>query len=298
MARRLVVLGFVLMLQFHPAPALIHREIGGNVSGTGGGGGNPLPPGPILVDPGFTEEEPYRNPDLGPLGVVLSNGEFQIAVTDLEIPGRGLPFQLTRTYRSKQSDVRGPLGFGWHLSYDETLVIGTYRDPGLKSHPAIQWTLGNGWRQLWVDGDGTGYRPQGGLYGKLRPLATGLGYQVRTPDGTVRTFGRSFVRPPGSTLVWVLTRIEDRNGNALTFQIRPAASPGAGVLESVTDTLGRAVTFAYDGSDRLTAVTDFTGRRVEYSYDAFDRRKFVHGPIHFDGGDRRALQRGEQHPPQ
>src|SRR5262245_17493924 len=47
-------------------------------------------------------QEPYRNSDLGPLGVVLSTGEFQMTVTDFEIPGRGFPFRLARTYRSKQ----------------------------------------------------------------------------------------------------------------------------------------------------------------------------------------------------
>jgi hypothetical protein len=46
--------------------------------------------------------EPFRSPDMGPLEVVLSTGEFQITVTDLEIPGRGFPLKIMRTYRSRR----------------------------------------------------------------------------------------------------------------------------------------------------------------------------------------------------
>src|SRR5215831_17889911 len=59
------------------------------------------------------DQEPYRNSDMGPLGVVLSTGEFQITVTDMEIPGRGFPFLLTRTYRSRRDGERSLLGYNW-----------------------------------------------------------------------------------------------------------------------------------------------------------------------------------------
>src|SRR4030095_909715 len=52
------------------------------------------------------DQEPYRNSDMGPLGVVLSTGEFQITVTDFEMPGRGFPFRLSRTYRSRKDGER------------------------------------------------------------------------------------------------------------------------------------------------------------------------------------------------
>src|SRR5438093_13634750 len=59
-----------------------------------GGGGSPVF--------SLAEQEPYRNSDMGPLGVVISTGEFQMTVTDSVIPGRGFPFKLTRTYHSKR----------------------------------------------------------------------------------------------------------------------------------------------------------------------------------------------------
>ncbi|MCI0655568.1 MAG: hypothetical protein L0170_00660, partial [Acidobacteria bacterium] len=54
------------------------------------GGGS----GPVFS---LRSQEPYRNADKGPLGVVLSTGEFQFTATDFEIPGRGFPFRLSRT---------------------------------------------------------------------------------------------------------------------------------------------------------------------------------------------------------
>jgi RHS repeat-associated protein len=275
MVRRVVLLGVAILLQIHPALAVIQPEIGGS---TGPSGTSPRTGWPTLVSPGFREEEPYRNPDMGPLGVVLSNGEFQTAVTDLEIPGRGFPFQLIRTYRSKKNPSATPIGFGWHLSYDEWLQPGSILDAGGESRPAIEWTMGDGWRQLWVNQDGGGYRPFGGFYGKIRSLGPNRGYKIRYPDGTVKTFAQSSDRPGLNIPVWLLSRIEDRNGNVLTLQFRQAAGSTAQLIASVTDTLGRVIAFTYDGGNRLSAVIDFTGRRIDYTYDEFDNLVSVKSP--------------------
>ncbi|HEV8336362.1 MAG TPA: RHS repeat-associated core domain-containing protein [Candidatus Polarisedimenticolia bacterium] len=277
MIRRLVCLALAGILASASAGAVHRREISG--SGSGGGyspGGGP-PPGPTMFRPDFTEEEPYRNPDMGPLGVVLSNGEFQLAVTDLEIPGRGFPFRLERTYRSKRDGAGSLLGMGWHLSYDEYLRAGIWVDEYGEGHSAIQWTMGNGWRDLWVNVDGSGYQPFGGFFGKIRSLGAG-GFQIRYADGTVKTFGLATIRPPEEGLVWVLTRMEDRNGNALSIRFRPSAGSTAQRIDTITDTMGRNVSFAYDAADRLVAVTDFAGRRIDYGYDEFDHLVSVKAP--------------------
>ncbi len=101
---------------------------------------HPTPPGgywgggPIFS---LYHKEPFRNPDKGPLGVVLSTGEFQITVTDMEIPGRGFPFRLSRTYRSRSYDEPGLIGNNWFLNYDEYLTPGTY-NPGFRKGPPIE----------------------------------------------------------------------------------------------------------------------------------------------------------------
>jgi len=91
----------------------------------------PLPPGSGgsgALELFLGEQEPYRNADMGPLGVVLSTGEFQITVTDLEIPGRGIPFRLSRTYRSKRDGQPTALGYNWNMSYDEYLIPEEYEN--------------------------------------------------------------------------------------------------------------------------------------------------------------------------
>src|SRR5262245_47078562 len=124
-----------------------------------GPGLNPgLPPGggsPVFY---LHDQEPYRNSDMGPLGVILSTGEFQINVTDLEIPGRGFPFRLARTYRSRKDGEKSVLGHNWTLNLDETLTPGVFTVDGV-SHPAVQWKLGNGFADVWVSYSGeTGFR--------------------------------------------------------------------------------------------------------------------------------------------
>ncbi|TMQ61250.1 MAG: hypothetical protein E6K78_12990 [Candidatus Eisenbacteria bacterium] len=51
-----------------------------------------------------------------------------MTVTDSEIPGRGFPFKLTRTYRSRRDGERSILGYNWQLNYDEYLTPGTYSE--------------------------------------------------------------------------------------------------------------------------------------------------------------------------
>src|SRR5712692_11112965 len=120
------------------AVKLIRGDGGGDgplLSGGGGGVGDLFP----VTHPPSSIQEPYRNADLGTLGVVLSNGEFHITVTDMEIPGRGFPFQLSRTFRSKKDNSSGfsLLGTSWFLSYDEYLWAGAFWDTYGNSHEAL-----------------------------------------------------------------------------------------------------------------------------------------------------------------
>ena len=194
------------------------------------------PPGqgsPPVIDP--VEMEAFRSSDISATGVVLSTGEFQLTVTDMEIPGRGFPFRLTRTYRSRRDGERSVLGFNWDLNYDEYLTPGTA--PGENTITRVAWKMGDGFTGLWMFDAGLGrYKAFNGFFGMLRDLGTNGPYQIRYPDGTIKTF-ETEGRVSGNR-VWFLTRIEDRNGNAMIFQI---AEPG--VIGTVTDTLGRVVSF-------------------------------------------------------
>ena len=230
------------------------------------GGSVPLPPGsggPGALELLLSKQEPYRNADMGPLGVVISTGEFQITVTDMEIPGRGIPFRLSRTYRSKKDGLPTIVGYNWQMSYDEYLRPGVYKDLAGTEYNAVEWQQGNGFAEVWVE-YGI-YTPFLGFFGRLREKSSGQDYQIRYPDGTVKTFAQKSANAIGQE-IWLLTRIEDRNGNVITLQYKQLDST-AWVIDTVTDTLGRKITFAYDDNDRLTSVTDFAGREVLYTYD-------------------------------
>jgi RHS repeat-associated protein len=268
----LVAVLVVLSIRYAYPLGQVGREIDGGGPGTTTGGGHDS----FLLPPSLGEEEPFRNADIGPLGVVLSNGEYQTSVTDLEIPGRGIPFRLTRTYRSKRDFEPSFLGWNWQLGFDEYLRWGSSGDASGAGYPAIEWRMGNGWRALWVDRefDGT-YEAFSGFFGKIRVGPQG-GLQIRYPDGTIKHFRDSVLRPNGLR-VWALSRIEDRNGNIL--EIRRRWTPeGVGLIDTVTDTLGRAVRFQYDGRFRLVSAVDFAGRRVDYGYDAAGNLAWVKAP--------------------
>jgi len=127
--------------------------------------------------------------------------------------------------------------------------------------------MGNGYSDVWVEecgAGGAGWKSFVGFFGKILPMGPGHGYRIRYPDGTVKTFDHSG-RNAANEELWMLSRIEDRNGNVITIQ-----HAGRGI-STITDTLGRTITFAYEPAPndwRITSVTDFKGRVVDYNYDA------------------------------
>jgi len=229
----------------------------------------------------LANQEPLRNPDKGPLGVVLSTGEFQITVTDMEIPGRGFPFRLARTYRSKSDGQVSLLGYNWSLSLDEYLTPGFWSDSGATC-PAVLWQMGNGFSDVWVNECHPDHNQQWraglGFFGMIRPYGTNQRYQIRYPDGTVKTYAQRGLNAQDQE-IWILTKIEDRNGNFMTIH-HDVTNTDRGI-DWITDTLGRKITFGYDASDRLTSVTDFNtpSRSVVYAYDGNGDLVTVRSPI-------------------
>jgi YD repeat-containing protein len=225
---------------------------------------------PMVI--GATELEPFRSADMAATGIVLSTGEFQTTVTDMEIPGRGFPFRLARTYRSRRDGERSVLGWNWDLSYDEYLIPATSYSGGPIDR--IVWKMGNGFEAIWVFDQLGHWTSFAGFFGKIRDLGTNGPYQIRYPDGTVKTFGQEGRDTLGHK-IYLLNRIEDRNGNAMTFDFTTD-----GVISHVTDTLGRVITFHYQQANprRLESV-EYGGRSVAYSYSANGDLASVRSPI-------------------
>lgn len=186
----------------------------------------------------------------GYLAVLADTGEVLQQETDLAIPGRGLDFVWTRTYRSRIG-TDTPMGFGWTHSYDIRCAAN-----------------GNGQdMDVW---DGTGRRDtlrRGACAGGVCSFsAPGLFREGALSNEVFRlTFADSgyweFLPLDGTSAAGKIARSVDRNGNTLRFEYT-----ASGQLLHVIDTLDRTNTVAYDPNGRIANVTDFSGRRVSYSY--------------------------------
>ena len=191
----------------------------------------------------------------------MYNGEFVHTVVDLRIPGRGIPFEFKRTYRSRLS-YNGVLGGGWDHSYNRRLIVPAAREKmqeefGESPYPQAgsrDVILCNGFGR--VDAykyvaEGSPYQSPDGFYNVL--VRNGdESYTLRDRYGDRIDFDRD----------GRMVRQSDRNGNALQFRYEDDR------LTSVIDTMGRSVDLVYNDAGRLKRVVDFSGRELVYQYDA------------------------------
>ncbi|MEK6851333.1 MAG: DUF6531 domain-containing protein, partial [Candidatus Thermoplasmatota archaeon] len=167
------------------------------------------------------------------------------------IPGRGIPFAFTRTYRSASS-YDGPLGFGWDFTYNERLT-------GASGANVTRLDgMGRSDVYVWVPATSSWTAPAG-FYDKLEYQAGPDTFTITDRYKTVRTFENR-----GGT--YRLKTLADRNGNTLTFGFNASHQ-----LITVTDTLNRVINFVYTGA-RLDYFTDFydalNPRKVDFTFDA------------------------------
>lgn len=94
---------------------------------------------------------------------------------------------------------------------------------------------------------------------KANLVLSGSTYIINYDNGDKYTFDSVPVDSSGSTTN-KLSRIEDSNGNNLNFTY------SGGLLSTVTDTLGRNISYSYYDHNRLRDVTDFNGRKVILNY--------------------------------
>ena len=162
--------------------------------------------------------------------VDVASGQVLTEAVDVELPGP-LPFRLERTWYSR-SGHRGPLGHGWHHSFD--LALTAYPE-GLIARLA--------------DGRPAAFEsPSPGVPAFNRPEklflhATEYGYELENLDGLVHHFGHA---EPGGPEV-PLAHVRDANGNRIHLERER----------------GRLVAFIDSGGRRLPVTTDAAGRVEE-----------------------------------
>lgn len=179
------------------------------------------------------------------------NGNFQISAPVISLPGRGIDLALNLNYNSRlwnkaasqiKYDIdRGWPAPGWSLGFGKIMFMGT--DGGC----------------MLIDADGTRH----GYTGGVSSWSTGMTFTGHTADGTFVDYGCnftyggqgsgwaklpngtniSFSTPGGGGDIVYPTRITDAQGNYLTVTYNQS-----GEINTVTDTLGRVITFHYDSS--------------------------------------------------
>jgi RHS repeat-associated protein len=188
--------------------------------------------------------------------VILFTGQFTLQTTDLRIPSRGFPLQLSRVYRSG-SLYFGPWGFNWDHNYN------VYLRP-LKDGGAAIWT-GNLTEDVYKDNGRGGFEPPLGVFRTLArdpgPLDDPGRFTLTDRSGTQQVFERPDGWPLPERIP--LTALRDRHGNQHSLKYDPE-----GRLARVSDADGRFLQLQYGGCGLLEGVNDHLGRTWRYVHDA------------------------------
>lgn len=172
---------------------------------------------------------------------------------DLYIPGRGLPIRIVFTYNSG-SFFNGRYGFGWQLNYNVRYITNSENGNIIIVRPDDRTDI------FEVQEDGS-YTATYGVRDQL--LATDNGYQLIVWRDGWNNNGNYAVYHFDSQDHHYVTKIEDRNGNALLFTYNQDKS-----LDQIADEGGRHFAFSYN-NQHLSKITDVAeGREWTFEYDA------------------------------
>ena len=185
----------------------------------------------------------------------IAVGNYFFSVTDLQLPTRGLPLRLLRSYDSARM-IDGPFGMSWTSSFTGTLTESTYLFAAPSTYyKEVVINLPNVRQYKFRE------NPDGS-YTATPPNHYAL---VKNGDGTFQlTLPQSRVRYNYSS-IGLLTSQGDEFGNNLVFTYN-----GNGRLERVTDGTGsgRYLEFIYGADGRVSTLRDSANRTVSYVYNA------------------------------
>ncbi|PJC36953.1 hypothetical protein CO046_03255 [Candidatus Peregrinibacteria bacterium CG_4_9_14_0_2_um_filter_53_11] len=199
--------------------------------------------------------------------VNIRTGVFEFIQTDLELKGRGIPINITRSYNSRVVDKNNRIGFGWNHSTN----MYYYQDPATRN---VLVYLGGTLAALFTTNDnGATFVAPKGVDGTL--------VNNGTPDNALLTYTtfdgvRYDFTYKRTTQLGMVEQITDLKGNVTAFTyIQRRDIP---LLTTITDASGRTVSFVYgaedDGEmfDKITEVHDNLNtqdhRLVRYGYES------------------------------
>lgn len=188
-------------------------------------------------------------------------GNFQLTAPILNLPGRGIDISLALTYNSRLWSKGGTqIGYnndtdwpapGWSLGFGRMVGMGTNGgtmmiepDGTRRSYAGtiINYSWGQYFEGHTTDGSFINYTSFTNTNGMVTSANASL------PNGTQIQY---YAYDPSSGIA-APTMITDRNGNYITISYVNNSAPR---VQTITDTLGRSLTFHYDNIGLLTAIT-------------------------------------------
>jgi RHS repeat-associated protein len=212
-------------------------------AGDCGCGGSPNPPPAMTADP-----------------VDISSGLVVYHATDLQLGGARGGLAITRTYRTQTSNS-GRYGRGTTDQY--SMILSTV--PLLDGENLVNLITPDGNQYAFnLTPNGTYINSTVPAFrGAILSGSTSSGiFTLKWLDGSVYTFQIFSGLGAGQAF---LSAITDPNGNKTTLGLN--SSQPTQIL-TITDPVGRSLTFTYDSSNRVTQVTDPIGRKVTYTYNS------------------------------
>ena len=184
----------------------------------------------------------------------VAKGNYGFSIVDLQIPTRGFPLSIKRTYSSSRT-VDGLLGRGWTSNLVSRLhySVYLYQAPSTYLKQATILMPDGASYKFTENPDGVTYTPSSGNHDVL--IKNGDGTFDLTPEFTRSKYHFS---AQGELL-----SMTDDYQNALNFTY------SGGLLQQVSDGTGsgRYLNVYYGADGRISSVADHTGRIVEYEYN-------------------------------
>jgi len=274
--------GFWMTVGISAATAGIFRGVGKWWSGRNAATEMPEPqPSPSEEPTPVPREQPETPVEEDPVGacnrtgcgepVDAVTGEVFMTATDFVLPG-SLPLRFERFYASALNQ-QSWLGPNWCCNWGQSI-----RDSGAGF---VHYFVGDGQRIRFelggADAEGWLRSPK---VSKVCLRQTPSGFEVRNRENHLLRFGLK----RGSD--WLLTAIEDMNGNAIRFHYDRGAlhtvehnggyrlhvsgtsrRVSSIALEQPDRTLATLVRYEYDSLGRLSGVDNGSGRMLRYEYD-------------------------------
>ncbi len=175
--------------------------------------------------------------------VNTQNGNYLFQYTDAHIDGVGIPLDLSRSYNGL-SVFTSTIGIGWNFNFD--MHSRAYHNRLLTG---AQVTLADG-RTVNFTGSSSCYTPPPGTFDTL----------CQEGNGLVLTTARSQISYHFDQS-GLLTSETDPNGNAITFTY------AGGLLQQITDTGGRQISFQYDSNGLVNQINLPAGKTLHYTHD-------------------------------